>query len=115
MIKIQHVNELPPREAGFRVLVTRKWPRGIPKDAVDMWQKELGGSPELLKEFKKKKISHAGFVARYYGELSEPGRRELLTDLQRRAMNGQDLIILCDGDDEESSVRLALKEILETT
>lgn len=116
MIRIAHVNENLPRSAGFRVLVTRKWPRGIAKDQIDQWQKELGCSPELQKDFKKSRITLAGFQARYYGEVSEPGRRELLNELQRRAMkNGEDLILLCDGDVEESSVRKFLKEILETS
>lgn len=115
MIKTANVNDLPAKAEGFRVLVTRKWPRGIPKEAVDMWVKDLGGSPELLKEFKKGKISLAGFQARYIGEVSEPGRRELIDDLQRRSLNGKELVILCDGEDEEGSVRNTLRMILETT
>ncbi len=115
MIRTANVNELPSPEEGFRVLVTRKWPRGIPKDAIDLWVKDLGGTPELLKEYKKGKITPAGFEARYRGEISEPVRSGLVYDLQRRAMNGTDLILLCDFEQEEGSVRLALKSVLETT
>jgi uncharacterized protein YeaO (DUF488 family) len=115
LIRTAHINTLPPRDQGFRVLVTRKWPRGIPRTAVDMWARDLGGSPELLKEYKKGKIPVAAFKARYRAETSEPGRNEAVYDLQRRSIkNGEDLILLCDCDDEEGSVRIALKEILET-
>lgn len=115
MILTAHVNELPPADKGFRVLVTRKWPRGIPKTAVDWWVKDLGGSLELLKEFKKGKVTASGFVSRYMAETSEPGRRELVLELQRRVMNGTNLVIMCDGDSDKGSVRVALKEILEAT
>lgn len=113
MIRIANVNELPSAEEGFRVLVTRKWPRGIPKDAVDLWVKELGGNPELLKEYRKGKISKAGFQACYMAETSEPSRQELILDLQRRALNGSNLIVMCDFEDEDGSVRSMLKEVLE--
>lgn len=112
-IKTKHVSELPKKEDGFRVLVTRKWPRGIPRESVDLWLKELGGSPDLLKEYKKGKISDAGFQARYFGEISEPARRELVDELQRRAMNGKPLIILCDSEGDGPTVRDLLKEKLE--
>lgn len=115
MIRTAHVNELPGPDQGLRVLVTRKWPRGIPKEAVDLWLKELGGTPELLKEYKKGKISAAGFQARYQAEISEPGRSELVLDLQRRSMNGKDVVLLCDTETEEGSVRATLKTILEAT
>ena len=113
VIRIANVNDLPGPEEGLRVLVTRKWPRGIPKDAIDLWVKDLGGTPDLLKEYKKGKISQAGFQARYMAETSEPGRQELILDLQRRAMNGKQLIVMCDFEEEEGSVRQMLKEVLE--
>jgi len=117
VIRTAHISTLPSREEGFRVLVTRKWPRGIPRTAVDMWVKDLGGSPELLKEYKRGKIPLAAFKARYFAETSEPGRTEAVFDLQRRSIGnpGVDMILLCDGDDEAGAVRTVLKEILEAT
>lgn len=113
MIRIASVYELPEPEEGVRILVTRKWPRGVPKTAVDRWYKELGGTPELLKEYKKGKVTQSGFYARYLAEISEPGRQELITHLQNLSMNGKEVIILCDAEDEEGSVRKFLKEVLE--
>ena len=34
---------------GHRVLIMRLWPRGIRKERVDVWLKELGPVPELLR------------------------------------------------------------------
>lgn len=114
MFETAPVTNMPPREEGLRVLVTRKWPRGIKKDEIDIWAKELGAPPELIREFKKNKISKAGFQARYYGEISTPGRREISDDLQRRVMSGKKVILVCDSEDEKCPVRNILKEYLET-
>jgi uncharacterized protein YeaO (DUF488 family) len=110
------VTNMPPREMGLRALVTRKWPRGIKKDEIDMWVKELGAPPELIRDFKKGKVTRAGFQARYFGEISTPGRRELSNDLQRRAMAGKKIILVCDTDENlKCPVRDLLKEYLEQT
>ncbi|MFG0320039.1 MAG: DUF488 family protein [Planctomycetota bacterium JB042] len=120
MIRTANVTDyenLPPREEAYRVLVMRKWPRGVPKDEIDHWMKDLGASPDLLKEYKKGKVTAAGLHSRYMAEVSEPGRRELVLGLQQRMMNmnGKDLLLLCDGESEDGCVRNALKDILETT
>jgi uncharacterized protein YeaO (DUF488 family) len=115
VIRTVNIKELPPKSAGFRVLVMRKWPRGIPREAIDLWAKDLGPSPELLKDLKKNKISLAGFYGRYRAETSEPGRREAVFDLQRRVLAGVTLILCCDTDDDKAAARTVLKEILETT
>lgn len=114
---IRDHENLPPREKAYRVLVMRKWPRGVPRDTVDLWMKELGASPETLREFKRGRLSAAAFQAMYFAEIQEPGRRGFLLDLQRRIreLGDRDLLLLCDGEDEDHSVRAFLKEILETS
>lgn len=115
VFEIAHVSKMPPREDGLRVLVTRKWPRGIPKQEIDLWVKDLGSPPDLIRDYKKGKITKAGFQARYFGEISQPGRRELADDLQRRAMAGKRIVLVCDSEDEACPVRAMLKEYLEQT
>ncbi len=115
MIRTAHCSQLPPREQGFRVLVTRKWPRGLDRKEIDRWVKDLGGTPDLLKEFRRSKIPFASFEARYRAETSDPGRRELVLDLQRREQKHKTLVIVCDGENEQTAVRTVLKGILETS
>lgn len=115
MIRIAHTSQLPPRDEGFRVLVTRKWPRGLDRKEIDLWAKDLGGTPELLKEFRRGKISFPSFEGRYRAETSDPGRRELVLDLQRREQKHKTLVLVCDGEDETTSVRAVLKGVLETS
>ncbi|MBI4879824.1 MAG: DUF488 family protein [Planctomycetes bacterium] len=114
VIRTASIKDPLPAQGGLRILVTRKWPRGLPRESIDLWVKELGGTAELMRDYKKKKISASSFHARYLAEASDPGRHAAIQDLQRRAMNGKDLILLCDGEDEAESVRGVLKEILET-
>jgi uncharacterized protein YeaO (DUF488 family) len=54
MLRIKRAYEPRASEDGFRVLVDRLWPRGLPKEAaaVDEWLKEypaLGGGAEVLR------------------------------------------------------------------
>ncbi len=48
MIKTKSIyyNDKEPHD-GARILVMRRWPRGISKDQIDEWRKDLGPSMEL--------------------------------------------------------------------
>jgi len=67
-----------PAEAGdgYRVLVDRLWPRGVSKERaeLDLWDKDVGPSPELRTEWhhapdRVGDFEH--FAARYRAELDE--------------------------------------------
>ena len=53
---------------GFRLLVMRLWPRGIRKDLVSAWEKELGPSRKLLDDFHAG-IPWAEYRMRYHDEM----------------------------------------------
>ena len=44
------VYDKPESSDGKRILVMRLWPRGVAKDKVDVWLKELGTEEELIKK-----------------------------------------------------------------
>ncbi len=50
---------------GARILVMRIWPRGIKKEKIDLWLKELGTENELIKQWKEEKITWAQFTREY--------------------------------------------------
>ena len=52
--KIKRIYEPAAKDDGLRVLVDRLWPRGVRKDKMDIWLKEIAPSAELRKWF------HAG-------------------------------------------------------
>ena len=43
-LKTKRIYDSPSPEDGYRLLVMRRWPRGIRKQAVDAWERELAPS-----------------------------------------------------------------------
>jgi len=79
-IKVKRIYEDADPEDGRRVLVDRLWPRGVKKDRIDVWAKELAPSAELRGEFHDHDFDFDEFRARYRLELEgkEDEMRELL-------------------------------------
>jgi len=54
LIKIAKTVFDPPEPSdGKRFLVMRFWPRGISKEKVDSWMKELGTPKEVIRKWKR--------------------------------------------------------------
>ena len=68
---------------GTRILVMRRWPRGISRDQIDEWRKDLGPSVELLRQWNDGEIDFAEFRERYLAEMQ--GKTEEVRELARRA------------------------------
>jgi uncharacterized protein YeaO (DUF488 family) len=63
MLKIEkNIYDKPEQSDGKRILVMRLWPRGISKDKIDVWMKELGTEKELIKKWKAGKIDWSHFA-----------------------------------------------------
>ena len=88
----------------------RFWPRGVRKEAVDGWERELAPSAELLRSYQAGRIDWEEFAGRYTAEVSE--RRELVDELARRAERAT-VTLLCGCRDESRCHRTLLKEMLE--
>ncbi|MFQ5586747.1 MAG: DUF488 domain-containing protein [Thermodesulfobacteriota bacterium] len=97
---------------GSRILVMRLWPRGVRKDAVDEWLRELGTSLPLIKEWKGEKIQWAEFKARFLAEMESPEKRVLIASLAERSRN-ETITLLCGCKDESRCHRSILKELIE--
>jgi uncharacterized protein YeaO (DUF488 family) len=100
----------PAAEAdGFRLLVMRLWPRGIRKDHISLWEKELGPSRKLLDDFHAG-IPWAEYRMRYRAEiLAKPD----LVDRWSARSAGETITLLCGCKDETRCHRTLLREILE--
>ena len=94
---------------GKRILVMRFWPRGIPKDKVDLWMKELGTGKDLIKKWKAGKISWDDFSAEYIRGLKS--KEHLLKDLARQAKEGA-ITLLCGCKDMNHCHRYLLKNTI---
>ena len=65
MIKTKSVYDPVDLESdGYRILIMRKWPRGIgyKKHSIHIWSKELGPSRQLLDKWNRNKIVWGDYV-----------------------------------------------------
>ena len=110
MVRIKRVYEPRSAEDGYRLLIMRKWPRGIRREAVDAWDKELGPSLELLAGFRLGRISWPDYVERYTAEMRrKPGLVHALADRARK----ETVTLLCGCPEEKRCHRSVLKRLVE--
>ena len=91
---------------GHRLLVTRFWPRGIKKSAVDSWERNLGAPVELIHRKKSGKLGRAELKRLYTASLN----RAALERTVALARKGT-LTLLCTCRDELCH-RVVLADIL---
>jgi uncharacterized protein YeaO (DUF488 family) len=96
---------------GYRVLIMRLWPRGIRKERVDAWLKELGPVPALLREFLDERITWDEYVPRYRAGLRRPEAQAAIAEVRRRAREGR-VTLLCGCADEQRCHRSLLRAYL---
>ena len=110
MIRTRRVYDPPSPNNGERLLVARYWPRGVRKDTVDRWEKELGPSVELLRAYRDRRIRWAEFAHRYRGEMR--AKPELLEELARRSRSGT-VTLLCYEHDQSRCHRSLLQRMVQ--
>jgi len=93
-----------------RFLVMTLWPRGISKDRVDIWMKELGTPRELIRSYKAGKMTWAEYSREYRRSLK--GKEPLLRELAEKSRKGT-VTLLCVEKDPSTCHRSLLKEAIE--
>ena len=100
----------PPSDPYPRVLVMRRWPRGVRKAAVDRWERELGPSDELLDAYRAGSLDWPAFAERYREQMA--GRPRLVAGVARMAaVTG--VTLLCGSHPDERCHRSLLAELIE--
>jgi uncharacterized protein YeaO (DUF488 family) len=99
-IRTKRWNELPDDDDGFRLLVCRYRPRGLPRgrETWDDWWPELGPSRELHAAYYGKHgppLSFAAYVPRYLEEMK--AERERIAALATRVAAGETVTLLCSS------------------
>jgi uncharacterized protein YeaO (DUF488 family) len=94
---------------GERILVMRIWPRGISKDKIDVWMKDLGTERELIKKWKGGKIVWNDFAREYRKSLK--GKEDLLKQLAEKSEKGNITLLCTDRDPARCHRSLLAKEI----
>ncbi|MGC8649860.1 MAG: DUF488 domain-containing protein [Hydrogenobaculum sp.] len=108
MIKTKRVYESKEDTDGLRILVDRLWPRGVKKDNIDLWLKDIAPSDELRKFYHETKDFEA-FKGKYIEELQKKDIKELLNSIK------QNTITLLYASKEPKNNATVLKEYLEWT
>jgi uncharacterized protein YeaO (DUF488 family) len=96
---------------GHRVLIMRLWPRGVRKERVSVWLKELGPVPELLRAYLDEKVTWEQYVPRYLAGLERPEAQQALAEVRQRAATGR-VTLLCGCADEARCHRSLLQAYL---
>ena len=96
---------------GLRILVMSLWPRGVAREHVDRWYRELGTAPDLIREWKGGSIRWSDFRRRYRNGLQDTAARQAISEI--RAMLGkQPVTLLCSCEDESRCHRSVLKQVI---
>ena len=100
----------PPQAPYPTVLVMRRWPRGVRRDAVGEWQRDLGPSAELLDSYRAEAVGWADFADRYRAEMREQSAL-IARVAQMAATTG--VTLLCGSHPEERCHRSLLRDPIE--
>ena len=95
---------------GKRILVMTLWPRGVSKDKVDVWMKELGTPRDLIKRYKGGKVPWEEFEVEYRKSLK--GKEAILRSLAEESKKS-DITLLCTDRDPARCHRSILKGAIE--
>ena len=103
------VYDKPEPSDGLRVLVMRTWPRGISKEKVDVWYKDIGTEMDLIHLYKAGKVQWGEFSRRYVASLK--GKERILSDLAEKSKKGTITLLCTDRDPARCHRSLLKKEI----
>ena len=111
MIRTKRVYDPAGDDDGTRVLIMRLWPRGIRKDRVDLWLRELGPVVTLLRAFRAGKLGWVEYRRRYLAGLERPEAQAALAEVRALARSGP-VTLLCGCPDQAHCHRSLLRTYL---
>ncbi|MBI3896387.1 MAG: DUF488 family protein [Acidobacteria bacterium] len=107
----KRVSEVASPADGKRILVMRFWPRGVARSGINLWLRELGTSPELIKKWKAGSIRWTEFRRTYLHELKDPAARQAIAEIRKMLRQGP-VTLLCSCPEESRCHRGILKQII---
>jgi uncharacterized protein YeaO (DUF488 family) len=110
MIHIKRIYDRAVTVEGEPILVDHLWPRGIKKEAVKHWNRDVAPSDSLRKWFGHEPAKWEEFQRRYFAELDE--KLEAWEPLLQAARQG-DIVLLYSTRETEHNNAVALKTYLE--
>ena len=110
-VKTKRIYEPPAAADGTRVLIMRYWPRGIRKEKVDVWLRELAPVIPLLRAYLDGEITWAQYRPRYRAGLRRPEAQAALAEVRALAGAGP-VTLLCGCADPRRCHRTLLQRHL---
>ncbi len=118
----KHVSMHRSPEDGERLLVMRYWPRGVKREAVDRWLRDLAPSAGLLREFRERDDPasrseatgddglRSWFASAYRSEMA--AQAPLIGELRARHERGETITLLCGCHDPARCHRSVLANLV---
>jgi uncharacterized protein YeaO (DUF488 family) len=110
-IATKRVYEPAAAADGVRVLVMRYWPRGIRREKVHVWLRDLAPVIPLLRSYLDGAITWAQYRPRYLAGLRRPEAQQALAEVRRLAQLAP-VTLLCGCLDPRQCHRTLLQEHL---
>ncbi len=101
-----------PKTDGIRIVATRFWPRGLKKEAADLYLPDLAPSADLLKTFLAGEMPWKTFAKLYKDEMkAQKSHIRTLHYLSETA--GDTLTVMCACEKPEQCHRSLLAALIE--
>ena len=94
MIAAKRIYDPPSDAEGRRVLIMRLWPRGIRKDRVDHWLRELAPVLPLMRGYRGGTIPWESYRPQYLAGLERPEAQAHVDEVLAMARDGG-VTLLC--------------------
>jgi len=102
-----------PFPNGYKILVDRLWPRGIKKEQIDYWAREIAPSDELRIWFSHDPKKWDDFLEKYKRELLGKEKLNEFLDLIREKSKIGDVLFTYASKEKNFNNAIALKLIIE--
>jgi len=112
-LTVKRVYDPPGPGDGIRILVDRLWPRGVSKDRIDLWLKDLAPSDALRREFHGHPDRWEEFCAAYATELGSASAQVALATLHEKLRAGPAVLLYAAKDESRNNAE-ALRIWLES-
>jgi len=110
-VRLKRIYEPKSPDDGCRILITRYWPRGASKEAVDEYVPALAPSRELLQAYREGILDWPRYRLQYLKEMQGERARAQIHRLAKLARS-EVITVMCVCADEDHCHRSLLRELI---
>lgn len=112
-VKTKCIGQPMVEDDGYRILITRFYPRGVARNRFHEWAYTLAPSRELLLSYKEGKLDWASFAGGFLSQLkTEPGCAEAIQTLHELSRT-DDITLLCHEREGTPCHRHLVRDLVE--